>query len=147
MALSEDKTRISRGDNAKLLSEPVVANGVTVYLGSLVCLNASGRITTAPANSLVIAGVAEEQVTGDSSKTCLVSYGHEVLMTNTTGLTAGQMGKDVYMFDDDRVSDAASATDASGVTKASVAVKVGRMTEFTSSGAFVQLANFQGTDA
>ena len=109
-ALSAKRITKSRGLTRKV--RYLMANGVTVYAGGMVCLNSSGLAIPAAAASdnRAVLGIAVESVTSaDATTWCEVVEG-EFLMDAQT-IAQDDVFKIVYA-DDDATVDDAQATDA-----------------------------------
>jgi len=101
------------------VSSAVVANGVTVYKGALICADSSS-------NAILVAdlgaagyflGIAEEEVVGDAIKRVRYSYGHEVLLVCEAGVTYALINKTVYGMNTGGVTNASTVGPAVGVLK------------------------------
>jgi hypothetical protein len=138
MALSADATRDYRGTNNMQVETFSIKTSATLYIGSLAAFTTLGRIqAAAAAASLRPAGVVTEIVnesgssitaaTGNAGGTvkAKVAWGHEVLVAvKTAARTYVNLGKNVFISDDDNV------TDTTGAGTAAVRVKIGSITEF-----------------
>lgn len=139
MALSADKVRAERSIEKKTSSTFSIRTSSTLYLGSLVNFDTAGRVQPAsPATNKRFAGVCDGFVnetgavistaTGNTAGTvkAKVSWGHEVLASvKTAARTFANLGKNVFVSDDDNV------TDTTGAGTAAVRVKIGQLTDFT----------------
>lgn len=140
MALSADATRNARGLNNKRVETFSIKTSATLYVGSLAAFTTLGRVqAAAAATGLRPAGVVEEIInesgsnitagTGNAGGTikAKVAWGHEVYVSiKTAARTLINLGKNVFISDDDNVTD----TTAAGT--ALVRVKIGSITEMTS---------------
>lgn len=140
MALSADATRNSRGLNNKRVETFAIRTSSTLYIGSLAAFTTLGRVqAAAAATGLRPAGVVEAIInesgasitagTGNAGGTvkAQVAWGHEVFVTiRTAARTFINLNKNVFIADDDNVTD----TTAAGT--ALVRVKIGSITEMNS---------------
>ena len=148
MALSADATRNSRGLNNKRTETFAIKTSSTLYIGSLAAFTTIGRVqAAAAATGLRPAGVVEEifnesgasisAATGNAGGTvkARIAWGHEVYVAvKTAARTFVNLGKNVFISDDDNVTD----TTAAGT--ALVRVKIGSITELNSAKTFGWLA-------
>lgn len=137
MALSADKTRASRGLHNKRVETFSIRTSQTLYIGSLAAFTTLGRVqAAAAATNLRPAGVVEEIInesgvsisaaTGNAAGTvrAKIAWGHEVFVDiRTAARTFINLGRNVFIFDDDAVTD----TTAAGT--AAVRVSIGSLTE------------------
>lgn len=144
MALSADATRNSRGLNNKRTETFSIRTSQTLYIGSLAAFTTIGRVqAAAAATNLRPAGVVEEiynesgasiaSATGNAAGTvrARIAWGHEVLVAiRTAARTFINLGKNVFIADDDNVTD----TTAAGTT--AVRVNIGSLTELNSAKTF-----------
>lgn len=114
MALSTDAPRVLRNADAFTYDDVVVANGATIYCGALCCYIAASGLLTPAADSptLRFAGVAIGEggdmrtVVGDGVKRCRIITGQaEILVPCAATVDAGDVGTEVYCFDDASVTD------------------------------------------
>lgn len=140
MALSADATRNARGLNNKRVETFSIKTSATLYVGSLAAFTTAGRVqAAAAATGLRPAGVVEEILnesganivagTGNAGGTikAKVAWGHEVYVSiKTAARTFINLGKNVFIFDDDQI------TDTTGAGTTAVRVKIGSITEMTS---------------
>lgn len=138
MALSADAMRDTRARNNVQKARAAIKTSSTVYVGSLLAFTTLGRVqAAAAAASLRPAGVCTAIVnesgasitagTGNAGGTIYAEYewGHEVLVAvKTAARTLINLGKNVFISDDDAV------TDTTGAGTAAVRVKIGSITEF-----------------
>ena len=148
MALSADATRNSRGLNNKRTETFSIRTSSTLYIGSLAAFTTIGRVqAAAAATGLRPAGVVEEifnessvllsAATGNAAGTvrARIAWGHEVYVAiRTAARTFVNLGKNVFIADDENVTD----TTAAGT--ALVRVKIGSITEINSAKTFGWLA-------
>ncbi len=148
MALSADATRNSRGLNNKRTETFSIRTSSTLYIGSLAAFTTIGRVqAAAAATGLRPAGVVEEifnesgasisAATGNAAGTvrARIAWGHEVYVAiRTAARTFVNLGKNVFIADDENVTD----TTAAGT--ALVRVKIGSLTEINSAKTFGWLA-------
>jgi len=148
MALSADFTRPSRGLNNKRTETFSIRTSSTLYIGSLAAFTTIGRVqAAAAATGLRPAGVVEEiynesgalisAATGNAAGTirARIAWGHEVYVAiRTAARTFVNLGKNVFIADDENVTD----TTAAGT--ALVRVKIGSLTEINSAKTFGWLA-------
>lgn len=148
MALSADATRNSRGLNNKRTETFSIRTSSTLYIGSLAAFTTIGRVqAAAAATGLRPAGVVEEiynesgallsAATGNAAGTvrARIAWGHEVYVAiRTAARTFTNLGKNVFIADDENVTD----TTAAGT--ALVRVKIGSLTEINSAKTFGWLA-------
>jgi predicted RecA/RadA family phage recombinase len=103
--------------------EFLVKTNSQIYAGALVMLDVNGLlIPGADTASCVFAGVAQENVLGDGTKTCRVRT-EGVFTVATAGLTQAVVGVKAYLVDDTTVALAATTTND---------ILVGRITKFIS---------------
>jgi len=140
MALSADAIRKERGLNNKRTETFAIKTSATLYIGSLAAFTALNRLqAAAAAASLRPAGVITEifnesganitAATGNAGGTvkAKVAWGHEVFVAlRTAARTFVNLGKNVFISDDDNVTD----TTAAGT--AALRVKIGSITEINS---------------
>ena len=116
-ALAADASRRTRNLQGKSIASYVVATSAEIYVGSLVCVrgSADNRVLAGTiAASRKFVGMSEERATGNTAGTvrCRVSWGYEALIDASTVVTAGFVGVNVTIGDDNLVSTAgATATD------------------------------------
>jgi len=142
MAITADKIRYSRATNNRVDDVFAITTSNTVYVGALVnFVTSTGRVASATAAaSRNFAGVVEEIVnesgsaitaaTGNTSGTikARISWGHEVLVNvKTAARTFANVGRNLFVFDNDAV------TDTTGAGTAAVRVKVGALSRFEAS--------------
>lgn len=155
MALSADKARRSKGD--PFIDVVAIATAQTVYLGSLAAYTTAGRVrAAAAAASLRPAGVivdiindkgaAISAATGNTAGTikARIAYGHQVeVAVRTAARTFANLGKNVFIADDDSVTD----TTAAGT--AGVRVKIGSVASMSAdkTTAWVALRVYGDADA
>lgn len=140
MALSADATRNQRGENNKRVETFAIKTSATLYIGSLCAFTTLGRVqAAAAATSLRPAGVVEQifnesgsnitSAIGNAGGTvkAQIAWGHEVYVTiKTAARTFVNLGKNVFISDDDNV------TDTTGAGTSAVRVKIGSITEMNS---------------
>lgn len=155
MALSADKIRDSKGTPFE--DTVAIATGQTVHVGSLAAFTTAGRVrAAAAAANLRPAGVVEAIVndsgtaigaaTGNTagSVKARIAWGHQVLVAvRTAARTFANIGKNVFVADDDAV------TDATGAGTAGVRVKIGSIASMSSdkATAWVALRVYGDADA
>jgi hypothetical protein len=136
MAITADKIRPSRSIQKRVEDTFAIRTSDTVYVGAFVNFDTAGRVQSATAAaSKRFAGVVEEIIndsgsaitagTGNAGGTvkARVSWGHEVWTTiRTAARTFANLGKNVFIADNDDVTD----TTAAGT--ATLRVKVGMLT-------------------
>lgn len=129
MALSAESPRQLRNDANMMWDDVVVANGVTIYPGALCCyIAASGLLTpAADSTTLRFAGLAigesgdYKPVVGNAGGTtrCRVIYRNaEALVPCAATVDAGDIGTELYCFDDGSVTDVATLGPIAGVMRA-----------------------------
>lgn len=158
MALSADALRPYRGTGPMQVETYSIKTSATLYIGSLAAFTAAGRVQAAAAAAgLRPAGVVTKIVnesgsaittaTGNTAGTVKaeITWGCEVLVNiKTAARTYVNYGKNVFIADDDSVTD----TTAAGT--AGVRVKIGRLEQFESSAkttGWVALRVYGDTDA
>jgi hypothetical protein len=97
----------------------VVKSGVQTYKGSLVGTDTSGQVVLcadlgAAGNA---AGVAEDEVLGDGTKTVHFVYGHQELLPCETNVVATCAQKAIFAFTDNGVTAASTVGPCIGVLK------------------------------
>lgn len=141
MALSADKNRDYRGTNDMRQEAFAVATSQTLYIGSLCAFDTNGRVRAASAttgrrpagvcvNFVNESGSTITAITGNAGGTvkAIIAWGHEVLVdVKTAARTNVNLGKTVFISDDDAV------TDTTGAGTTAVRVAIGSITEFTNS--------------
>lgn len=158
-AITADAIRETRADNNLVEETIAVTTSNTVYLGALVNFVAStGRVASATAAASrrfagIVTGIVNDSgstitaITGNTAGTVKVRvrYGHQVkLAVLTAARTFSNVGKYVYIGDNN------SVTDATGAGTAAVRVVVGTLAGFTSSAktsAWVELRRVSETGA
>ena len=114
MALSAAKKRYQRDLQVKRLGSGVGADSQTVYAGSMLVHNGSGKIAVGTdAAGAFIAGVAAKDQSTGSSNTDAVGYeyGHcEWFKISGTDIAAADIGKNAILKDDAELTDASTAT-------------------------------------
>jgi len=99
--------------------------GVTIYEGGVVGLVAGLAQPAADVANMLVVGVADKTVTSRASGTSRISGTASIVkLLSTTGLTRGDVGKKVYVVDDQTFT-----TDASSVSHN---IKMGLLREFVS---------------
>lgn len=148
MALSADTIRDERATDDKKFVTASIRTSSTLYVGSLAAFTTIGRVqAAAAATGLRPAGVVVEilnesganitTATGNTAGTvkAKIAYGHEVYVAiRTAARTFINLNKNVFIADDDNVTD----TTAAGT--ALVRVKIGSITELNSAKTFGWLA-------
>lgn len=142
-ALSADKARHVKGSP---IGGPAmdVAASTTLYGGGLICNDTSGNaVPAADTASYTLAGVSSEKVDNSSGsvgdETVAPEYGQvEELEIQGSSLDKTDIGKNVFVQDDQTVTDAATATND---------VKVGLLRGVSGGKAYVQIGVFGPTDS
>ena len=114
-ALTADASRRTRNLQGKQIASYVVATSAVIYVGSLVCVrgSADNRVLVASDTaSRKFVGMAEEAATGTTAGTvrCRVSWGYDALIALSTIVTAGFVGVNVTVGDDNLCSTAGATT-------------------------------------
>ena len=138
--LSADKTRTVAGTPIGFRAG--VAASTTIFQGALLALDAGGSlIPAANTASLAFAGVAQDYVDNsagaDDVLSCTVQRGHAEWFAQT-GLVQAQLGKNVFVTDDQTVTDAAVGTNE---------LKVGTLLELSGATALVHIGVYAVLDA
>jgi hypothetical protein len=116
MAVTADRRVIIENGNILGLGEcPMIATTGVVYGGAMVIANATGNCTNATdAASSRFVGVAREGATNTGVAGAVIAKlytsGDFLFNINSTTLDATDIGKTVFIFDNDTVTDAAGAT-------------------------------------
>lgn len=109
MALASNRKLKLKGSAGKR-AHATILTGQVIYKGALVVAPAAGTTVKVAANetTTLFRGVAENgPLTGDGTKICEYSY-DEIRLLPSTGLTAGNIGAQVYCLDDEKVCAAAT---------------------------------------
>jgi hypothetical protein len=137
--LSADKSRNVAGTPIGFRAG--VAASTTIYAGALLALDAGGSLLpAADTASLAFAGVSTEQVANvgaDDVVDCGVQRGHAEWFLQT-GLVQAQLLKNVFVSDDNTVTDAAAGTND---------LKVGTLLALSGSEALIHIGVFAALDA
>jgi hypothetical protein len=159
MAITADKIRRYRASANKVLETFAIATGQTVFIGSMVnFVGTTGRIRdAAAATGRTFAGVVEKIIndsgaaittgTGNTAGTvkAKITWGVAmVLSVATAARTFTSLNKNVFVADNDTV------TDTTGAGTSAVRVKVGALVEFvdsTKTSAWVELRRYASADA
>lgn len=109
-ALAASTIRPIRNIAAMKKGSAVVKSGVTVYKSSLLYLDSNSQLDKCADLGAAgnFAGVALNEVVGDGTKTAEYSYGHEELLACESGVTYAYVGKSVYAFTDNGVTEAST---------------------------------------
>lgn len=144
--LTDDKQRRVAGEETKILVELTGADSTTFYAGALIGVNSSGRaVNASDAASVFILGVCRERLVTGASNTLPVKCerGHlEWLPINSTNITAASIGRNACVFDNNMITNAATATNDMVIGTVVSLETVGGV-----SGAFVHVGVFAPTNA
>ena len=141
-ALTADKMRDYTGEYKK--ARLPVAASTKLFTGALACNNAAGNLVPASDTAnLSLRGVIWARIdntTGAAGdKMAEYQWGQvEKLAINGVTLDASDIGKDCFVFDDQTVTDSATAAND---------VKVGRIQDYTAGFVFVEIGIFSGVNA
>lgn len=139
-ALTADKPRVTSG-NPVGVTYPVAAS-TTIFLGSLVNLDASGNaVAGTDAASRSFVGVAAEYIDnsdGSAGDLSICVQTGQLEKLNHSALVAADKGKNVVISDDNTVTDTAAATND---------VKVGTLMTISGSTCEVLVGVLAATDA
>lgn len=118
-ALTADLPYKRRNINGQRTDEPIVATGVQVYQGALVCYDSNQQLILAADLGAAgnFAGIATTNVLGDGVKRCKIETGIEVLLVCESGVTYALLLQTVYCMNTGGVTNASSVGPACGQLK------------------------------
>lgn len=108
-ALSASVARVCRNTQNKLMGELTIASGSTLYVGAIVCTNASNQLVPAADSTAIrFAGIFEPwsgaSMTGDGTLKGKFTYNYEVLLPCAGTVAASQRGTAMYAADDEGIT-------------------------------------------
>lgn len=136
--LAADKLRERKALDKSVIGEETVADSTTIYMGALLCANASGKIVNgAIGANLKFVGVAVESMVTGASNTKKIRYEYGIEEWFPSALGAATIGTNGYLSDNNTI--AATATNAPLVGRIT-----GLETKAGVAGVWVALGSFAG---
>lgn len=146
-ALTTGTIRVEKATKNRVRQEYKVASGVTAHPGALGVIDTTTqRFRPGHQANAEFAGVFDHDksvvgVTAASAIAHPVAWGM-FIEVDSTSVTGGDIGKDVYLFNDNTVASKSNAG-----TAATNAVNVGRLVSHSSGTVFVHAGVYTGTDS